>query len=581
MYNLKVIIKSSTTLLLIVILLFAKGFSQENLNTDELFILAKKAAHNDSNYPLAIAYTKKALTKSPNYTDLRTFLGRLYTFSDYIDSAKIEFEKVLNMEPKNADALNAYYDLNYWNNNYTEALKSAQTGINFYPSQIDYYLLKAKALYASDQLDEAINTLQSVYPNFKNLKEFSDYLSDLEQQRTQIIYNKNNPSSDSLLIASKKEAYSNNNYTGAITLIKRAITQSPTYKDLQVFLGRLYIHNNQPDSAKTIFQNILNLEPKNADAIDGIYDLEYWNSNYKQAIDIADLGINNYPDSAIYYLKKAKAINAQDLPYDAIALLDNNINIIEKDSAASAYLKNLKLDNLKHRIGVSYEYVDFDKRFDNPWHFGAISYGYRSKFGRIIGRLNYANRFNSQGLQGELEAYPTLKKIGYQYIGIAVSDSPIFPKFRAGYSLFASLPKSFEAEIGARYLRFTDNTFLFTAAIGKYVGNTFYNLRSFITPSETAWSYSFTGSARFFMSDDMDDFFSISAGTGISPDDKIREIFINSFANLKSYKAGLSFNKVIKKKDLFSIDLGWFREEYDTKTWGNQYNIGASYSRRF
>src|SRR5690606_16233209 len=144
-----------------------------------------------------------------------------------------------------------------------------------------------------------------------------------------------------------------------------------------------------------------------------------------------------------------------------------------------------------------------------------------------------------------------------------------------------SLPKSFEAEIGVRYLRFSENTFLYTLAIGRYVGNSFYNLRSFISPANPAWSYSFTASARFFMSDDMDDFIGFSAGTGISPDDYIREIFINSFANLKSYKAGISFNKVIKRKDLFTIDLGWFREEYNTDTWGNQYNIGFSYSRRF
>jgi len=581
MHKSKSIIKKNIILILMCVLYCFKSFSQENLTSDELFLQAKKEAYERNNYPGAINILKKALIKSPNYADLRVFLGRLYTFSDHIDSAKTEFQKVFAIEPGNLDAINGSYDLAYWNNNYPEAVAMAETGIKYYPDSAKFYLQKAKALNAMNKPDEAITLMQSASSKFKTTPEIKSYLDDLILQKEQRIYNQNNPDSDSLFTAAKYEAYTNSNYPQAKILIKRAISQSPNYKDLQVFLGRIYTFTDEPDSAKKQFQGILNTDPNNTDAIDGLYDVEYWNDNYTQALEIAEIGINNYPDSGIYYLKKSKAINALKKPYDAISFLEDNRSKIEKDSAALAYLKDLKLDNLRHRVGAGYEYVDFDKRFDEPWHFGSLSYGYRSKFGRIIARLNYANRFDSQGILGEIEAYPTLKNIGYQYIGFAVSDSPIFPKFRAGYSLFASLPKSFEAEIGFRYLRFTEDTYLITAAIGRYVGNNFYNLRSFIAPDVPAWSYSFTASARFFMSDDMDDFFGVSVGTGISPDDYIREIFINSFANLKSYKAGLSFNKVVKRKDMFSVDVGWFIEEYNTKTWGNQYNVGFSYSRRF
>lgn len=388
-------------------------------------------------------------------------------------------------------------------------------------------------------------------------------------------------SSDSLFVLAREEAYQKNNYPGAINLMKIALNKSPNYTDLRIFLGRLYTFSDKLDSARNEFQYILNTDPKNEDAINGIYDLEYWNENYKQAQKIAELGINYYPDSASYYVKKARTVNALELPYEAIDFLEKNSAKIARDSAALFYLKDLKNNNLKNRIGINYEYVDFDKRFNEPWHFGTITYGHRTGIGRVNARLYYANRFDSQGLQGEVEAYPSLKGIGYQYIGFAVSDSPIFPRFRAGYSLFASLPKSFEGEVGFRYLRFSDNTFLFTGAIGRYSGNNFYNIRTFISPGETAWSYSFTASARFFMSDDLDDFFSVSAGTGVSPDDRIRLLFINSFANLKSYKAALSYNKVIRKKHLFSIDAGWVNEEYNTDAWGNQYTLGFGYSRRF
>lgn len=568
-------------LLIITLISFRNGFSQTELSSDSLFVLAREEAYQKNNYPGAINLLKLALNKSPNYTDLRIFLGRIYTFSDKIDSARNEFQYILNTDPKNEDAINGLYDLEYWNDNYKQAQKMAELGINYYPDSASYYIKKAKVLKALEKDEDAILFLDNVSIKIKNDSLVSDYLILLKKDRANQIQSKSNLSSDELFIAAKKEAYDNSNYPSAIELIKKALLQSPNYSDLRIFLGRLYTFTDKRDSAKHEFQTILNTNPKNQDAINGIYDLEYWNENYIQAQSIAELGINYYPDSAIYYIKKARALNSLLKPYEAIAFLEKNLNSISKDSLASQYLTDLKNNNLRNRIGGTYEYVDFDERFDQPWHFGTIGYGFRSVFGRINARLYYANRFDSQGLQGEIEAYPSLKGIGYQYIGFAVSDSPIFPRFRAGYSLFASLPKSFEGEIGFRYLRFTDNTFLFTGAIGRYSGNNFYNIRTFVSPGETAWSYSFTASARFFMSDDMDDFFNISAGTGVSPDDRIRLLFINSFANLKSYKAAISFNKVIKKKHLFSIDAGWVNEEYNTDAWGNQYSVGVGYSRRF
>ena len=65
--------------------------AQENLSSDEMFVKARKLAFDDKNYPAAIALTKKALLKSPDYTDIEIFLGRLYTFTDKVDSARVVF----------------------------------------------------------------------------------------------------------------------------------------------------------------------------------------------------------------------------------------------------------------------------------------------------------------------------------------------------------------------------------------------------------------------------------------------------------------------------------------------------------
>jgi YaiO family outer membrane protein len=73
------------------------------------------------------------------------------------------------------------------------------------------------------------------------------------------------------------------------------------------------------------------------------------------------------------------------------------------------------------------------------------------------------------GLQYELESYPRFSKTFYAYANIGYSDNVgVFPKWKAGASLYANLPKAFEAELGIRYLYFNSAAYIYTLYIGKY-----------------------------------------------------------------------------------------------------------------
>ena len=87
--------------------------AQDSTSSDGLFQMARKAAFDEKNYPKAIELSKRALTISPQYSDIRIFLGRVYTWSNQYDSAKAAFEYVLNYAPDNEDASAAYTDLEY------------------------------------------------------------------------------------------------------------------------------------------------------------------------------------------------------------------------------------------------------------------------------------------------------------------------------------------------------------------------------------------------------------------------------------------------------------------------------------
>ncbi len=97
-------------------------FAQGQLSSDELLQKARTAAFENKDYILATELSKKALTISPDYADIRIFLGRVYTWWDKPDSARECFENVLKQQPENEDAASAFADLEYWNNQAEKSL---------------------------------------------------------------------------------------------------------------------------------------------------------------------------------------------------------------------------------------------------------------------------------------------------------------------------------------------------------------------------------------------------------------------------------------------------------------------------
>src|SRR5579862_20755 len=94
--------------LLLLIISFKAAFAQTEFSSDELFQQARKAAFDQKNYAKAISLSKQALVKSPDYSDIHVFLGRVYTWTDKLDSARAQFNLVLGKHPDNEDASFAY-----------------------------------------------------------------------------------------------------------------------------------------------------------------------------------------------------------------------------------------------------------------------------------------------------------------------------------------------------------------------------------------------------------------------------------------------------------------------------------------
>lgn len=389
-------------------------------------------------------------------------------------------------------------------------------------------------------------------------------------------------SSDELFKNAREAAFDDKNYDKAKQLAYRALEKSPAYADVEIFLGRVYTWNNQYDSARYHFSKVLNTSGMNEDASIAYADLEYWDDHYAEALNICNRALAVYPSSEALLLRKAKNLNATKNYREASIITSQLLEINKHNTDALALASTLKDAGAKNKISISYDNSSFDKQFDKPWQFISISYGRQTKYGSITGRMNYANRFGMNGLQGEVDAYPRISKTFYSYVSFGYSgDVGVFPKYRAGFSLYANLPKSFEAEIGLRYLYFTSATTVYTASIGKYYKSFLFTARTYITPSNSAVSESYNIGGRYYFKG-ANHYIGLTFGTGISPDEANQNIQFNNKENkLTSKKISATFNHTFLKWNVISISAGVINQEYKPSVRGNQLNLSLELSHRF
>lgn len=390
-----------------------------------------------------------------------------------------------------------------------------------------------------------------------------------------------NLSSDELFEQARKQAFESKNYTKAIALSKLALSKSPDYTDISVFLGRLYTWSDKVDSARYVFNTLDQRQVTDQDFFLAYASLEYWNDQYAKALELVDRGLALHPKAEdLLYLKGR--INYSNNNYvEADRAISQLLVLNPRHTEARALSKNIQEYVAKNAIGINYSFTHFDKQFANDWHIVSLSYKRATSIGTVILKTNYANKFADNGLQYELEAYPRISKVFYMYVGAGYSNNVgIFPKYRTGASLYANLPKSFEAEFGYRQLYFSNSIWMYTASVGKYYQNYWFNVRTYLTPSNEDISQSYAATVRYYTKG-ANDYLGFVVGTGISPDDSRSNLIENYSYKLKTFKVGAEYNFSIKRSNLISLSAMYFNQEYKPKEKGNQIDLSIGYIKTF
>ncbi len=378
---------------------------------------------------------------------------------------------------------------------------------------------------------------------------------------------------DSLFTLARQEAFEKKDYRKAIELCK-AIEKNSF--EVELFLGRVYTWVDSVSLARIQFIKLLQHDSLNIEVAKAYIDLEYWHNNYTEALQLCEQFLVFYPKNDFFLLKKIKILIKLNKYLEA-KLLIKGLSI----SPETKFLR-AKIDTnlFKSKLSFSYDYWHFHKRYQEtsnqqPWHIRTLTYSHTTNYGTFLIRWQNATRFGNTGNQIEIEAYPQIKKGLNGYINWGLSKQyPVFPNYRLGTSLYANLLKGYEIEAGFRLLRFQSKVWIYTAALGKYMGNYFFNLRTYLVPNSHSLSPSFRLTTNYYFAKS-NDYFSCYVGKGFYT---ISDLYLFNSAHVDSSNAGILFSKNIHNIHILKTNFSIIKQAQYS---GIQATLEVSYSVLF
>lgn len=383
---------------------------------------------------------------------------------------------------------------------------------------------------------------------------FFSFCCILQIQAQERTYN-GNP--DTSFETARKLAFNQQRKQAQDTLVT-ILTKYPDYHDIRTFLGSTYSWDGDYKKARKEFDYVIKKAPENKENWVAAIKNESWADAPYEALEMSKTALKIFPNDPEISLLKATALKntnntleAQNIVKEIIAKNPNNQN-------AKDFLENLNSTLRTNTIGLRASVDLYSETFD-PMQYYSLSYGKETKYGSIIGRLNFNRRFNENGVQAEIDMYPKITKGLYAYLNFGYANSFIFPDFRYGAELYKSLPHSLELSAGFRTLQYSTTTNIYTGSIGWYTGNSYWSLRPYFTPGDGGTSTSAALTYRKYRSN-ADNYIGFVYSMGVSPE-------VNQFI----FDAN---DAAIVRLKTQRLNVGYFFSTHkDKNAWGAQFDV--------
>jgi len=249
--------------------------------------------------------------------------------------------------------------------------------------------------------------------------------------------------------------------------LMRILSDYPEYTDVQALLAKTYSWDGDYDKARLYFNRITSRDRGQEEVWVAAIRNEMYAGNPSLALGLAN--------KALLYLESSPEIEGI-----REEILAGNRNIGEKGKDGDPESE----DAAQNLLALSNWLEVFDTGYD-PMFYSSLEYQRTTPIGNIIPRISFSDRFDTRGLQYELDLYPAISKTFHGYLNYGYSNASIYPNHRAGAELYANLAGGHEASLGMRYIDFRESVAtLLTASFGWYRGNYYLSLRPYLSLSK-------------------------------------------------------------------------------------------------
>ncbi|OYX83837.1 MAG: hypothetical protein B7Y83_10180 [Flavobacteriales bacterium 32-34-25] len=401
-----------------------------------------------------------------------------------------------------------------------------------------------------------------------------------QMQAQEVPYN-GNP--DTSFETARQLAFNQQRKQAQDTLVN-ILKKYPDYHDIRSFLASTYAWDGDYKKARKEFAYVIEKAPQNKENWIAAIKNESWSDAHYEALEMSKTALKIFPNNQEITLLKAAALKNTNNPLEAQSTVKDIIAKNPENQEAKEFLENLNSTLRTNTIGVRAAVDLYSKVFD-PMQYYTLSYGKQTKYGSIIGKLNFSRRFNENGTQVEIDMYPKITKGLYAYVNLGFANTFLFPDLRYGAELYKSLPHSLEISAGFRTLQYSTTTTIYTGAIGWYTGNSYWSLRPYFTPGDGGTSTSAALNYRKYRRN-ADNYISLLFSMGISPEVNQFIFDANDAAiiNLKTQRLNVGyFFTTAKDKNAWSaqFDLAHQEISFDPGNYFWIYSLTLSWDLRF
>lgn len=351
-------------------------------------------------------------------------------------------------------------------------------------------------------------------------------------------------------------------------ICRAILKKDPSQTRTEVLLGRLYSWDRKFDSARIFLKDALSHRPDN-ESYEAIINLELWSGQTDQALIYCNDALSRYPLSEKLLIKKAKVYNKQARYMEAYQVVQQVLQIDPANREALEFEKYLKGKIAARKetsaIGLSYQYDYFTQNYP-PWTYVSLYFFHKARGGNLSAAVNYANRFQSPGVQYELNWSPRISSSMRAILGAAYSKDSVFPGWNLTAGLRHSLFKKVEWEAGLRYLTFTSfpgHLLLYTGALNLSFNRFWISGRTYLTAQPAGLDQSYYLTTRYFGKNPKNSI-TLLLSTGSFPHDYLDPVSGKAFNySNRSQRVRLGYQTVfLSPKNILKLSAGYEQRNY-------------------